>query len=409
MRLLKPSGCTLLLLFVCASTLACPPDPNNAALLYYQAFISFPSNYREMSLPLEPLPSGGIEPSRVIRDYLTTCHDVLDFTKAAAEQRECDWGLRYALGGKVKMPHIKEMRHLCYHVMAQAQVFAADKEYQRALENCLIIHKIAQHIGDDSMIALLFSNAIHGLANKAVRQILNLTPANPTMLAWLEKELVLVSQRPCLRDALLSEEQLKLGNMNLNNAFLVNIAEECRDGFKESAKSRVMFQGKLTEADQAFLDSMRAYKFQSIPIFIEGNRIYYIETMAALRTISEEAVPFDEKQSKLIHLQEKIDADGQEHPHAIFTSTFEMSLNAGRHARIVQLQSGDNLLKVAIHLYKVEAETGDLPDELPSGLPKNPFNNKSFEYTKTEEGFVLRMETKGLHSDKPVNFKFTVR
>jgi len=411
MQLPKPSAYLLLLLFLYPSpTLGYPADPNNAALLYYQAFISFPSNYNEMSLPLDPSPSGLIEPNEAIRDYLKTCDSVFDFANAAAKLKACDWGIRYTRGNKMEpphdplSPHLPLVRQLCLHVMTQAQVYAADKEYKKALENCLIIRKISQHSGDDNMLYLCVNASCHGLANRAIRQVLSMMPSNLTMLAWLEKELAQVSQRPNIGNALATEEQCALRLMNKGNRYLMQMAEMCRDGLPETDPTmKGIFDDELL-----LMKAVDEYSFVSISTFIEASRAHYKQTMVTMRAIMEELDTFEAKRRKLQHLYEQIEADGVSDPHAFYTSVF-VTQSVGIHAILTQLRSDDNLLKVAIHLYKTKAQTRELPNVLPVGLPKNIFNSKVFDYEKTDDGFILRMETIGRHKDKPIEFTFRVR
>jgi len=53
-----------------------------------------------------------------------------------------------------------------------------------------------------------------------------------------------------------------------------------------------------------------------------------------------------------------------------------------------------NALKAAIEIYLVKAKTRQLPKTLPDDLPKDPFSSEDFEYETTQEGFVLRCRTK---------------
>jgi len=390
MRLSKTSACVAVLLLFAhpSSTRAYPSDPNNAALLYYQAFISFPDNFNAISMPLDPLPSGIIEPNQAVRDYLAGCTNALEFTKAAAKIRKCDWGLRYSLGDRVLMPHSMLIRQLSFHVMVEAQVYAADKEYQKALEDCLVIHRIAQHVGDENFVSFLISKATHGLANKGIRQTLSLMPPNEKTLAWLERELALVSQRPSLRRALLTEEQITLRNLALD-----------KDSLIETAKSNS--GGRLDPGHEELLR-------KADPAFLQASGEHYTQSMAALRKALEEKSPFDAKYEQIKHLDEQLASNAKTNPRAVFTAIFRAEF-ARTYAVCTFSQSGDNALGAALGLYRIKAQTGVLPKKLPAGLPKNPFNGKDFGYERTEDGFILYVETKGLDRDKARELHFRVK
>jgi hypothetical protein len=48
-----------------------------------------------------------------------------------------------------------------------------------------------------------------------------------------------------------------------------------------------------------------------------------------------------------------------------------------------------NSLKAAVELYLIMAKTGQLPEELPEYLPKDPYTGRDFSYKKNEDGFGL--------------------
>jgi hypothetical protein len=69
-----------------------PPDPDNAALLYYQAFLLRPEPDADTSESIHKALRGG-EPDEKLRKYLNkpACRDTIEFTKAAAKLQKCNW------------------------------------------------------------------------------------------------------------------------------------------------------------------------------------------------------------------------------------------------------------------------------------------------------------------------------
>ena len=51
-----------------------------------------------------------------------------------------------------------------------------------------------------------------------------------------------------------------------------------------------------------------------------------------------------------------------------------------------------NGVKAAVEVYLVVAKTGQLPETLPEGLPKDPSTGQDFVYEITDEGFALRCQ-----------------
>jgi hypothetical protein len=59
----------------------------------------------------------------------------------------------------------------------------------------------------------------------------------------------------------------------------------------------------------------------------------------------------------------------------------------------VEHEAHINGIKVAVEIYLVLSKTGKLPEQLPDGLPKDPFTGRDFIYNITDKGFTLRCES----------------
>lgn len=69
-----------------------------------------------------------------------------------------------------------------------------------------------------------------------------------------------------------------------------------------------------------------------------------------------------------------------------------------------------NAAKAAIEIYLIRAKTGELPDALPGGLPKDPYTCRDFGYDITDEGFALRCQGKQFQRERLRRMlEFTVR
>ncbi|MCH8217279.1 MAG: hypothetical protein IH892_10970 [Planctomycetes bacterium] len=390
MKRFKDKNCiAAIVLLLCFQSVASdvPSDPDNAALLYYQAFLSFPGQYNEISMPLEPSPSGAIEPSQTLRDYLKTCHDTFEFAKAAAQLPRCDWGLRYSLGNAVPIC-LAPIRQLAFNAKAQALVFAADRDYRQALEYCLLIHSMAEHLVDENMGSFLVGIALHGLANKGIRQILSIMPADTKLLQWLGEELARWPRGENLANALKNEEAIELRTFRLDKDQLIELAKTRASGVLSPKREE-----RLNNADAAFL---------------KASRNYFARSMATCRVLLEEPGPYETKFPRLQEYDERMRSEEETNPHATLTAIFGTKM-ARIYTLTILVQTGHNALRTAIRIYEVKAETGALPEELPSGLPGDLFSDKDFVYVKTEEGFLLRCHTAVLGRDKPREYAFRVK
>jgi hypothetical protein len=82
--------------------------------------------------------------------------------------------------------------------------------------------------------------------------------------------------------------------------------------------------------------------------------------------------------------------------YAIETSTFGLSWNWFRNfieSGMVRHTAQVNCTKAAVELYLIIAKTGQLPDELPDYLPKDPYTGRGFLYEITDDGFILSCQS----------------
>ena len=68
-----------------------------------------------------------------------------------------------------------------------------------------------------------------------------------------------------------------------------------------------------------------------------------------------------------------------------------------------------NATGAAIDIYITNAQKGQLPDELPQGLPKDLFSEKDFLYVKTNDGFTLHCQGKNLDKDEIHKYEFKIK
>lgn len=75
----------------------------------------------------------------------------------------------------------------------------------------------------------------------------------------------------------------------------------------------------------------------------------------------------------------------------------------------VGCQAHINGIKAAVEVCLVLAKTGQLPEKLPDGLPKDPFTGRDFVYEITDEGFALRCQGEEFLSRKNRFLEFRVK
>jgi hypothetical protein len=366
---------------------ALPPDPNNAALLYYQAFLLMPQDQDQVSLLLQDLPYG-VEPNDQIREYLKRCQPAIDMAVAASQLAVCDWGLQFSQGFQMRIAHLGQIRRLAFLLRDDSKILVADGQYHESLERCLTLRRVAQHVGDDTLISWLVGIAINAQADKAIRSTLGMMPADAQTLAWLKSELAAAPAKPLLvQNALKTEEECLLASLSLGPDRVIE------DLKTTDAEVRPGLIERLKNGDGAFLEESRKY--------IQNH-------FSAMLAIIQSPVVSVQKLGRLEDLSKQPDLDAKTNPHALLAATLlpavsRVTLNDAR------AKSNENMLKAAIEVYLVKAKTGSLPSQIPSTAPKDVFTGQDFKYEKTKEGFTLSRWTDDPKGDKTWQFEFKVK
>ena len=365
---------------------AFPQDPNNAALLYYQAFLLLPTDKDQVRGLLEDLPYG-VDPNNQIREYLKQCQPVIDLAVAASQIQACDWGLRYSQGARTPMPHLSQIRRLAFLLRDDSKVLVADKQYRLALERCLTLRRMAQHVGDRTVISFLVGTAIKALADKAMQNTLEYMPPDEKTLAWLKQQLTAVPGTDLqIRNAIKGEEKFCIDEKGVDKDLLIEQAKETQGISPDQVE-------QLRKADDAFLEASLRYRtvhFQSALTILEGTD------------------PYPKKLAQLEALEKKPESDAKQDPHALLAV-----LMGKPYVKLLTLdmrsRSNDSLVKTAVEVYLAKARTGTVPDRLPPGVPKDPFNGQDFKYERIKEGFTLSRWTDDPAKDKTYRFTFKVK
>ena len=372
------------LLSMASSIQAYPADPNNAALLYYQAFISLPQercNVRSLSI--------GTDPNDQMRKYLAQCQPAIELAVAASKLGHCDWGPRYSQGPHMSMAFLAQCRGMVFLLRADAASLAADEQYRPALERCLVIAKMAPHVGDEDLTSFLSNGAVNVAANKTIRDMLGLMPVDEPTLLWLQQQLATISGRgPSLSHALQTETEFTLNTL----------AEEDVDRLIEAMKHDLS-----EDPSPEWVDQIK----KADTSFFVGSHRYFENHIQNIQTILESPALLVDKLAQLEELGKRPSKDSQDNPHASVTAGWMPPIQ-----RILFLGSrsraGRKMHEAAIEIYLQAARSGSVPTKLPAGVPKDPFTGQDFAYQKTEEGFTLTRWTDD-PSDWRYQLEFKVR
>lgn len=371
-----------------ASTL--PPDPNNAALLYYQAMLILPELDDTTGKALDAVLRGA-EPNEVIRTYLKRCRESIEFIEAGVRLSECDWGKWYSNGFRTREPQLKQLHMLSRLLRANALVLAWDGNYRSALERCLMMRRFAQSTGDDSLHLYLMSHYVDKGSQICIQRILSSMPVDAGILTWLQGQLAIVRGAPqSPAKALEIDLAIVLQNLRLFPQTLARIRDQLVEKAENESEKRRM--RNLTDEE----------------LLARAEKPYAAFLDSALRVMNNKAT-FDKKDTEIERLTRKLEDEFSNDPAAneIIVTYAEQVLG------LYRLQVNDtvrfNALRAAVAVYIETTKIGRLPEKLPSGLPKDPYSEQDFEYERTEEGFVLRSQAKTFNKSYIGQYEFKVR
>jgi len=367
------------------SVSAYPPDPDNAALLYYQAFLLYQQPDDNTADALKELSQGNIEPNEKISEYIESCHAAIELALVASEMPSCNWGVRYSQGFEANLPYLAQARFLGRLVIADARILARQGDYKQALSRCLAAKRIGQHLGDNMLISVLVAISIDNGANDCIRNILGTMPGDIEILQWFKTQLAAVPTRALsINNALELERDVALRTMRLENIDMLVAA----------------LTGAGIEVSDEMLDAVNETS-------LEKCREHYSNHMSAMQNILSAPMTYAKKYRELKKLDDRAQSDMAENTDAALTAFLAPAV-AKTYSLSVKATAQNNATRTAVDIYIIKAKTGELPDILPLDSPKDPFSGQDFEYEKTKDGFVLRCQAKDLEKDMVQEYAFAV-
>ena len=365
-----------------------PPDPDNAALLYYQAMLIQPKLDYATEESLGRLLRDA-EPDEEIRKYLKSCDKTLELAETATRIPRCDWGIRYSEGLGAINP-LKELDVLSRLLCADGLILAADGHYRAAFERCLTSRRLAAHIGDDALGLYAISLQADRRGQACIKRILRSMPPDAEMLVWLQGQITAVRGAPqSPAKALKIDFEMALQTLRTSPDTLARIRDELlQKATNENGNKRVR---NLTDEE----------------LVARARRPYAAFLESGLRIIESDS-SHEEKYEAIERLTRELKDEFRSEPaaHQIIADQADYVLRFYR----VQVTDASraNALRVAIAVYLKKARTGRLPTALPDGLPKDPYSGHDFAYEKTEEGFQLRCQVKPFDEYRIDHFEFKV-
>jgi hypothetical protein len=363
-----------------------PSDPNNAALLYYQAFLLWPEPDPVIKELIERV-ANGAEPNEQTREYVASCRTAIKYAEKAVTILHCDWGLWYSLGFHYSLPHRESAYFLSRVLQVDARVLGADGDFRGAIGRCLMIRRLAEHIGTETYASYTTAMTIEGRAQSTICHILGSKTPDMNDIIWLKEQL---AATPPVSRSVTRAAQMDL-EMALQNApddgGMQRIRQQIAREDGESAKDI------LELSDEELLTQIR----KEYVGFLDAALGVIDSNMAYGRTRAE--------------LQSLVDALQKKGSNAIVRAFGVVLANALIGSYDLQVRNAARLaaFSIAVDLYLEKARTGRLPERLPDGLPKDPENAEDFLYTLTQDGFALSSRYEPPGGLERLHFEYKVR
>ncbi|MHC4439508.1 MAG: hypothetical protein ACYS3S_19295 [Planctomycetota bacterium] len=372
---------TSAVIFFASPVLALPPDPDNAALLYYQGFLTLAQLEEKAWDHISNVARGKAEPDDKTREYINKCVGAIQLTEAAAKIPTCHWGIQYSKGLDALMPQMSQTRRLTFVLLCDARISAADGNYKAALERCLLTKTLARHVGDDTVISYLVSIAVSEAANKRMNEIIGRVAGDAELLKWLKNELLTSPEKDLsLVRPLKYEIEIFTDLMRIEN--VEQMARAMMNEFDREKANEII---KTTSAE-----------------ILEQAKQIYTERMNSALTVLSTSKSYEQAYMQLNELTDGFDEDD---PASRTAGAFMPALG-----RILTLktraETHTNAIMAGIEILLVRSRTGKLPDALSVELPKDAFSGKDFEYEKTKDGFILRCRDSGIDKDEINQYEF---
>lgn len=357
--------CTAAVLLMTASAFAYEYPPDNAAVLYYKAFMLYKPD-DTMGDMLSEYATGKTALNETITEFLTKrqTQKVITAVTDAAQIQNCDWGLNFDEGFEMEMPFLGSLRKLTYLIIADAKLLAEQGDYKAALSQCIATKKMAVHAGNDTLVSFLVSIAINALANSAIQDILNSDIDIPTLNLLKDQLQSIQKTQPQAKDALVNDFTIAL-KWKKQAVKMISV-----ESFVENKDAQQKFKEIVNN------DELLAKNFE----------YYQRHTNLIIKAFS---LPYPRGYEQLQTIEKMPDEDSKNNPDALFAAIFAPAVSR-IYILNLRAKANENALNCAVYIFIENAKNNRLPNSLSPDLPNDPLSRKPFIYEKTNEGFILK-------------------
>lgn len=382
-RMTGVAAALLLLAWTCGAQ-AIPPDPDNAALLYYQALLIHHEPNDAIASTYQDFVAGKSGPTDEIRQYVASSRAALDYATLASKVQDCDWGLPYSKGFSLLLSHLSHYRSLARLIVADARLQAYQGDYEASLDRCFLLQRMADHLGDDTLVSYLVGLAVRDQSYTCMEDVVVRAWNDATLLRWLRSELA----KPPVRV--------------ISPVRPFQIEREIVTDLMRMERVRELASALGGELEQKEAGQIAARANEQV---LGRARRIYSERVQEMLDVLNGPLSYREVHSRLKQLKDGSDSDD---PASRLVGTFAPAMHSVYGSKIRTVAHA-NALRAGLEICLLRVETGKLPASLPPGLPKDPFSGEDFEYERTDRGFILRCRAEDLDKDLIHEYAFTLK
>lgn len=318
---------------------------------------------------------------------------MIDLAEMASRIPQCTWGVSRGRGFRFNESDLtSEAWKLGRILLVDARTLAADGHYRVALERCLMVRRVARHLGEDSDLELA-ARKPDLMALRTVQHVLSLMPPDVEIITWFRGQLALVQGMPLsLPRTLQANFKSYLYHMRTHPVL--------------PARLRTLLV-ETAEDEQAKEDSRSLTDEQLLARAREG----FAQFLDLIFRITDSEMTYEQECVQMQKLTDKLKEgdDGDRVVGFVMPVSGVDPMAGGNYPFQVGHQAHINATKAAVEVYLVLAKTGQLPEKVPDYLPKDPFTGRDLVYEITDDGFALRCQGEAFLSGKNRWLEFKVR
>jgi len=350
-------------------------EPDNAALLYYQAFLTCPD---DDDVPLQ-FASVFLNPSGRdvvdLRKYTSDYQHVIKLLEAADKLPYCNMAipwLQREIGGKVDDSFFKPIRVASVLIGANVRILAADGDYKTALSQCFMMRRIPWRMAENRpplAIRPLRVTSMNRASLQCVRVVLEVMPPNEKTLRWLKEQL---AEAPRMSEVHIERlEQFLEIWLRYDSPKSIS---ELRRKLVANSGNETQNQKVMALTDDDLLSRIRK----------PFEEFYY----AVIDTLNSN-MSYEQKHDRLESLAQEYADQAEDNPAIVLSLLLYSNMIPISYSMTVRDARWCNAYEAAVEIYLLKATTGQLPQTIPDGVPKDPLTDKNFLYETTDDDFVL--------------------